>query len=341
MNGIKYLLLFALCWNFTLLRAQENKENSVDPYKEIYDLKKGIDKKDDIIKKLEKELAKAKADKNKADSLLNVEKAVGKSKELKTRLQELENENKKLKSDLEICAANVQKAVSEQAQQSEEQIQKLLLQHSKDSMELVSLKKDLDELSGFRKMWLTQLAESVNEKWLDKKYSEINVTELESALQQYEEFASADNRIREAADKLKVLLGDCLLYQQCIIAVNSRYDADVVNTLVTSVQKLLDRNKKSDNEKELSLLYWQLDNYAYTVEVFQDVIKAVDKVIDGQSLIWPLAKAELDGQEKEEGNITAIKRIPWLSDRYLEYCQAMEKGDAKNSVRDLILSLQP
>ena len=349
MNCIKYFLLIALCGSFTIVSAQDPKGQDGDLYKENYDLQKELRKREEQIKELEKKLAKTEAEKNRADSLLEVEKAVGKSKEVKTQLKELEQANKKLKDSLENCSANVEKAVSQQAQQYnrqildlQEQIQKLQEQLHEDSTIVASLNQKLQDLSGFRERWLAELAESVNEKWLDKLYSEINVTELESTLREYEEFASADNRIKDASKKLKTLLVNCRIYEQGVNAVNSRYNANVVNSIKPSVKSLRDQTSDPDKKKEVALLFWQLDNYGVTVEIFQDVIKAVDEQIAGQvGGIWSLVKAELEKQEQENEYITAIKKIPWLEKQYNAYLTAMKNNVKPNPVRDDILKIIP
>ena len=187
MNCIKYIILIAFCGHCLIVSAQDQKDQGGDPYKLIYDLREELTKKDALIDKLKKDLAKAEEGKNEADSLLKVEKAVGKSKEIKKQLRELEQANENLKDSLNECSANVAKSVSQQVQRCQEQLDRLMKQHLEDTLLISSLRRDLNELSGFRKMWLTQLAESVNEKWIEKKYSEINVAELESALRQYEE----------------------------------------------------------------------------------------------------------------------------------------------------------
>lgn len=343
MNYIKLLLLFALCCCSTLLKAQNNSED--DLYKENYTLKKELEKKNAEIKKLEDELVKIETERNKADSLLKAEKTTGKSKELKFQMQELEQENKRLKSELANCSSNVEKTINQQTKNCQEQITQLLQQHSKDSMEIASLRGDLSELSNFRKLWIAQLAESVNEKWLEKSYSQINMHELEIALKQYEEFASSDNKIADARDKLKVLLAECKIYNQGVHTVNAPYEKEQVNAIAVPLKNLRDKTTAPIKKQELSLLYWQLDNYGVTVEIFQDVIKAVDEQILGMNAhkaAWPLVKAVLDKQEKDDEYITAIKKIPWLSEQFSLYYKSLEKNCVdSNKVHDMILNLHP
>ncbi|MGN0282455.1 MAG: hypothetical protein ACI4B3_09170 [Prevotella sp.] len=345
MDYIKFLLLLAIFCCSTSLKAQNTDEDERDLYKENYALKKELAKKDARIKKLEDEIAKIETERNKADSLLKVEKATGKSKEVKSQIQVLEQENKRLKSELDNSISNVEKAINQQTKNSQEQISQLQQQHLADSIEIASLRGDLSELSNFRKMWLTQLAESVNEKWLNKPYSQINTQELEIALKQYDEFASSDKRIADARDKLRMLLTDCQIFNQGVSIVNAPYEKGGINSIAAPLKNLRDKTTDPAKKQELSLLYWQLDNYGVTVEIFQDVIKAVDEQILGMNVhkaAWPLVKAVLDKQEKDDEYITAIKKIPWLSEQFNLYYKSLEKNCVgTNKVHDTIMYLQP
>lgn len=346
MDSLKIILIIAFLSCSVSLTAQDKIKNNDDPYKEIYDLRKNLEKKDEEIKKLEGKLAKIESEKNKTDSLLKVEKAIGKSKEIKSQLQKLEQDNNRLRSDLDSCSSNTEKTIGRYMQSSQERIQALMQQHSNDSMEIASLKGNLEELQNFRKMWIAYLVTSINEKWLVKPFSQIDLTELENELKQYEGFVSIDKRIKNAYDTLKVLFDDCQIYNQGTHIVNAPYDKGKIDTIAVLIKNLRDNAVDSDREKELSTLYWQLDNYGVTVEIFQNVISAVDERIanikGGHNVIIPLVKAELKKQENDNGYITAIKEIPWLSEQYDAYVDALEKNSvAPNDVQNRIMSLQP
>lgn len=340
----KKIILLVVLFNCTLLlRAQD--ANGTDLYKENYDLKKELKEKDDKIKELEERLAQMTLERNRVDSLLKEEKAVGKSSEVKAHIRKLEKEIKELEAKLQDCAANAETAVNQQTQANQEQILRLRQQHSQDSIEIASLKSELSDLSDFRKMWLAQLAESVNEKWLDKPYSKIDVNELQKALAQYEEFASTDQRIADASVKLKELLAACQLYEQGVKVVSSPYDASQISAIAAKIKNLRDNTADSEKKKELSSLFWQLDNYGVTVEIFQDIIKAVDEQISGQDrhkAAWPLVNAVMEKLEKEDEYITAVKKIPWLSEQYGLYYDALKKDCiAPNPVHDIIMNIHP
>ena len=323
----------------------QNNNDSLQLYRENYNLKKELANKNAIITQLEHDLAQMKMEKTKVDSLLRMERTLGRSKELKSQIQELENENKRLLLALNECTSGKDATIDRLMLEGREQVARLQQQHIDDSIAIVSLRADLSELSNFRKMWIAQLAESVNERWLEKPYSQINIQELENALKQYDEFASSDKRIADALDKLKVLLKDCQIYNQGIHIVNALYEKERINSILVPLKSLRDKTTDPTKKKELSLLYWQLDNYGVTIEIFQDVIKAVDEQILGlnaHKAAWPLVKAVLDKQEKDDEYITAIKKIPWLSKQYDAYYQSLERNCVgTNRVRDMIMNLHP
>ena len=88
------------------------------------------------------------------------------------------------------------------------------------------------------------------------------------------------------------------------------------------------------------------------MEIFQDVIKAIDGIITQQSqggldafmknAVKANIQKELDRQESEDKNITAIKAIPWLATQYETYHQAlMTDFQAPNPTHDVIMQLKP
>lgn len=345
MNYIRFILFIALCGNMITLRAQGTQDDETDPYKEIYTLKKNLAKKDNQIDKLNADLAEVRQELVMVDSLLKVEKIAGKSKELKDKLKELQQENASLKAELENYGVNAEIVVNQQLENNKAQLIALHQQHSKDSLEVENLKKELAALSTFRKMWIAQLAESVDDKWLNKPYSQIDASELERTVAQYKEYVSTDKRIENAYGKLNTLLAECLVYEQGVETVNSLYDATYVNKTASSVKNIRDKVTDPDKKKELALLYWQLDNYSVTVEIFQDIISAVDAQITfglTHKQAWPLVNAVLEKTEKDDEYITAIKKIPWLAKQYKEYYKALEKNCViSNAVRETIMSIKP
>lgn len=306
---MKQKIIFLMCMvlSFTGVNAQN---------KDAIDQKANRDKK---IERLNEEIGILKAKNEKLDSTLRAERRDGKATKYKQQI-------KQLRQDSVAC---------------KKQMDALVAQSKKDSLAITSLQNKLNELQVFRVKWLTQLAESVDEKWLSKPYSAIDVKELETDFKQYEEFASADERVANARDKLQVLLANSQLYWKVFDVVNSEYDAEVVDSLIEPMRYLRDNVEDADNKSDIATLFEKLDNYSIIVEIFQDVIRVVDKEMIGQSkqqAALPLANAILEKQEEES---KAIQEIPWLAKKYKEYLNALEKDCLEpNSIGIAILNLK-
>lgn len=335
--NIIFLISLFLC--FADAHAQNKKainplKANADSIKTIEFLNKEIASRDKTIEKLNAEIEELKAKIRE-----------GKAAKYKQQIEQLKCDSLNLSNQLKTVTKEVQNVNKEQIDALTEQIDALTEQRKKDSLTIASLQNKLDELQDFRTRWLTQLAESVDEKWLSKPYSAIDINELERALQQYKEFAPADKRVSDARDKLKILLGNSLLYQKGMRAINSEYNAEIVNSLIAPMQALRDNMKDSINKKDVTNLYWQLNNYSITVEIFQEVIGEVNKVVKGQlsqAGAWPLANATLEKQEKESEYITAIQEIPWLAKQYTEYLEALKKDCTNpNPVGERIMNIKP
>lgn len=328
--NIIFLISLFLCF----ADAHAQNEQAINPLKANADsiktiefLNKEIASRNKTIEKLNAEIEELKAKIRE-----------GKAAKYKQQIEQLKRDSLNLSNQLTTVTKKVQNV-------NKEQIDALTKQHKKDSLTIASLQNKLDELQDFRTKWLTQLAESVDEKWLSKPYSAIDINELERALLQYEEFAPADKRISDARDKLKILLGNSLLYQKGLRAINSEYNAEIVNSLIAPMQALRDSVKDSINKKDVTNICWQLNNYSITVEIFQEVIGEVNKAVNGQQNqagAWPLANATLEKQEKESEYITAIQEIPWLAKQYIEYLKALKKDCTNpNPVGERIMNIKP
>lgn len=354
MNRIdfKIIALIVLLIVTMPLSAQKGGSGQDDPYKEIYLLGRRIDslnnvlgKKDKDVQKMKDDLAKMAMEKAQADSLLKVERTLGKSKEVKEKLKALEKDTAVLRFQLDTCRANREKAVEAVAQRFQQQMQQMQHQRSQDSTEIAILKADLGELRNFRKMWIAQLAGSVNEDWMKKAYSQVDIAALEKVFQQCEEFASADQKIATARNQLQKLLRECRIYQEGVRLLNSPYDKQLVNAGALEVKGVLAGTTDAAKKEELSTLLRQLEDYKYNLQIFRDVIKIVDDKIaniDMHSAAWPIAKGMLDKQEQEDESITCIQQVPWLKTQYENYYKCLKENcKGPNESRDAILKLQP
>ena len=260
---------------------------------------------------------------------------------LKKQVDSLNNRIKQLGKDTIQMINNHQKEIA----QLQEQL--------KQNADLIAqMKKDAESLEAFKGPWLVQLAQSVDTEWLSKTFQEMDPTLMEYTYSQYEAYASADPKVAEARDKMKSLKDAYNTYIQAKQAVESPYDAAIVTPLVAQVNALRNTMTHAGRKAELNVLYQQLNDYSATVKIFQNVIKAVDSIITQQSqggldtfmknAVKANIQKELDRQESEDENISAIKAIPWLAAQYETYYQAlMADFMAPNPTHDVIMQLKP
>lgn len=260
---------------------------------------------------------------------------------LKKQVDSLNNRIKQLGKDTIQMIKNHQQEIT----QLQEQL--------KQNADLIAqMKKDAESLEAFKGPWLAQLAQSVDTEWLNKTFQEIDPTLMEYTYSQYEQFADADPKVAEARDKMKMLKEAYDLYSQAKQAVESPFDASMVTPLVAQVDALRNTTTHSGRKAELDALYQQLNDYSATVKIFKKVITAVDGIISQQSqggldefmknAVKANLQKELDRQESEDENISAIKAIPWLAAQYETYYQAlMADFLAPNPTHDVIMQLKP
>lgn len=333
-----------LCWvgvnaqNEKTVTPQKVNAESIKASKSLNT--KALNKDNEKIEKLTARVKKLEYRNEELYSLLKAEKQEGKAAKYKQQIKKLRQDSINLSNKLTTMVA-----VTE-LNECKKQVETLTGQHGKDNSTIVSLQDKLKELQDFCIKRSTLLAESVGERWLNKSYSAIDVNELEMDFQQCEKFTSADHpEITNAKKQLKVLLDNSRLYQKGVNAINSEYNAEVVESLETPMHTLCDHTKNADVKSDVEYLYWQLTNYGTTVEIFQDVIGEVNKAIEGQSThkaAWPLVNAALKKQEDDSEYITAIQKIPWLAKQYEEYFKALKTNCMKRSpVEEIIMGLKP
>ena len=260
---------------------------------------------------------------------------------LKKQVDSLNNRIKQLGKDTIQMIKNHQREIA----QLQEQL--------KQNTDLIAqMKKDAESLEAFKGPWLAQLAESVDTEWLSKSFQEIDPTMMEYAYSQYEAYASADPKVAEARDKMKPLVDAYKTYIQGKQAVESPFDASVVTPLIAQVDAVRKATPHAGRKAELDGLYQQLNDYSATVKIFQQVITTVDGIISQQSqggldtfmknAVKANIQKELDRQESEDENISAIKAIPWLATQYEAYYQTlMADFQAPNPTHDVIMQLKP
>ena len=340
MRKLTFTMVMVLC-STMVIYAHNPKDDDDNLYKKIVELQDTVKAKEKEISKIRKDMAALQEKYNKVSNQLEEEKNSTKKNELK----ELKKQITQLQKDSADCAGNLEASLKKQADEYEKQLAKLRQQHSKDSADLVAVQQGLGDLKNFRQLWIADMAKSVDEQWMKIPFSQIDIAELEKTHQQCKEFSNADKKIAEAEGKLKILLNDCKIYQQGMTVISSRYNAASVQSALSSVKVVRDHTVDEVKRNELKTLIRKLDDYGVTVEIFQDVIKAIDGKVAGQAnqrAAWPLANAEINKQEQESEYISAIKDIPWLESQYNAYYEAI-KRDCLNSnpIKEDILSIIP
>ena len=252
---IIFLICMGLCWvgvnaqNEGGKTSQKVKAESVKSSDSLNE--ETTSKENEEIEKWKAKVKELESKNKELNSALRAEKREGKSAKYGQRIKQLQQDSSALSDKL---ATMVEVAELETCKK-----QNILLneQQEKDKSTIASLRKELKELQRFRIKWLTQLAESVDEKWLNKLYSTIDVNELEMEFQQYEEFAAVDPKVANARDKLKILLGNSQLFQRVVNAINSEYNAEVVNSLIAPMRTLCDNTKDADIKSDIDNFYWK------------------------------------------------------------------------------------
>lgn len=280
---------------------------------------------------------------------LNKDKNVQTIKKQKEEIADL----KKQITALNARIKQMQKDSTQAMKDRQVAIEQIRNQFRQDSLEMAQKITAAEALEAFKGPWLAQLAQSVDTDWLSKTFQEIDPSQMEYVYSQYEAYASTDQKVAEARDKMKPLMEAYNIYKQGKQAVESCYDAAVVKPLVTKVNEIRNATTHTGRKAELDALYQQLNDYGVTVGIFQDVIKAVDEIINKQNkggqldefqkkAVARLIQTELDRQETEYEYISAIKVIPWLASQYEVYHQAlMADFQAPNPTHDVIMQLKP
>lgn len=264
--------------------------------------------------------------------------------EFQRQLKELkENERVKgLKQQIERLRMDSLEWVSRFRQQQEDYGQRL----QADSSELVTLREELLHLRDYKRRWLAELAASAGSLWAEMPYRDIPLVSLRKELEKYEEFAGEDSLVADARDRLVRLQDDAMLVQLGFRLVNEPYDPVAVDSIRPPMKEL--RNRLSDGtprRKEVASLFWLLDNYRETVQIFQELIGLVDECIRNQEdNPGTLVEKKLEKLEKEDGYVSALQDFPWIKEQfeaYRNYYVNYEPGCGDNKARTLIMNLKP
>lgn len=188
----------------------------------------------------------------------------------------------------------------------------------------------LKEKEKGEKYMLHNMAEKVDQLWLNKPYGEMDSTLfVEEAL--YAAHQGEDVMVDKAYEKLKTLGANYKSYREGVRAVNSPYDAVKVKELNGCFEKLLSQETIAERKEELGVIYKQLQNYNDYVDYFKNnIIVIVDEKLEGYkddgTAIRAWNQIETFLKEKDNGKVEMrLTSIPWLKTQYESYIESLKK----------------
>lgn len=328
--------------------AQENNQQSngqvdlLSKYIECRDLLEAEKKKSEKLTvdlaELKKQLSEGKEI---AKANLREEKEA--SKRLKHANDSLSDANKKLEKIIKDYPSKIRSKIDSTAKANNRMIAAKDEIIRERTAKRDSLERELNQLKDFKRVWLAQLASSVDEKWIKKPLAEVDSKDFERDFRQYYDFADADPEVANAYWKMDQLKNQLEIYQEAMRCLSSPYDREKVNSALNKVK--IERDSLSKHRAaEWDSLYVKLDNYEATIEMFQDLIRSVDGNIKDMdaSLIPKMAKAAIENFDQDSGVLSAIEEIPWLQETFEAYRDLLydeERCKGGNEPRNTIMKL--
>ncbi len=285
-----------------------------------------------------------------AQNNTNPQAPVAPQKTAKQLKDEWKEEEEKLKKSIKYLEKDTIPAKDEQITALKGEIETLEGIYFEKSKELTSLDSANTKDAIFRDKWLRLQTSSLNDKWNNVSIIEVDTAALKADLDELIKSNSADPKILNLKNKLEVLSKDVTLYKAALSAVNSKYDKASIAELLPQTTALRTKLKgDSVAYKIVGDIAWQLESYAVAIEIFQNVIKAIDAVThDGNSKRVYTAYISVKIDELEEsGDIPALKEIPWLGEQWNIYIKNLEtdcfkeKKREKGSIAKEIMEIKP
>ena len=251
-----------------------------------------------------------------------------------TKAKALEADKKQLQKEKDAALKQVGVIVAKQQEQ-----------HKADSTHIASLNKQLADLKKFRTMRLEQMAGTELQAWLGKKYSEINMQDLLSAYAQYQELSGESQEIAKAAQQLAPLVEEMKAYQQAGEVLQRPYASNDVSSAKNAVNAVRQNIPAGPKQEEMMQHFKNLDNYWVTVEIFQKLIRDVEKQTNGldkHNAAAPLVTKVL-ASETNVKRVAYFNDIPWLATQWAAYKKQLDTDCIKAATsepRNAIMNLQ-
>lgn len=217
--------------------------------------------------------------------------------------------------------------------------------HAAMSARADSLRALIGSMADYSAVMKDGIVEDAVPRWLATPYAAIDIAALSQDISVLEMMTATDSRHSEALDRLTELRRQAALYHRGTEAVGSPYDAEAVESAARDIAAMLPTVDDSSHAADLSGLERHLREYSIHLESFCEVIKAVDKAVAGaadDTTALSAALSAIDVEEDNNGYITDIRSIPWLSTRYDEYLEQLRRSPRRRTaVAEEILSIQP
>ena len=321
---IRYVVMMVtlgVTFSGTAVQAEEN-DNEDNPNKQIVELQNALKSKEKDIEKLNKTIEELNKKLGKVNGK-GQQKAQREDKALEEQVQALREDSLRLAGEVKRLTPFEQEAAELKSRCHDDSVSMAEMR-----IRLNKTENELESLNVFKTNYLEQMAASVEEKWLNKPYAQINSTEFKRDLDQYREYASSDKKIDEAYKKMQQLADNLTIYWQAKDAVEAPYDKRAIDNLLPRVNALKVLDKQTMDE--IKYVKWQLEYYSSVVVIFQEIIGKVNVVLDKNrnsksAAVWLLLDEHLK-QMNNDKSLDYVNRIPWLSMQWKAYYDALKKN---------------
>ena len=345
MNRIINIALFLILVSFSAV-AQNKKDstgnNQPDLYKENYNLRNEIKAKDKQIEAKDKQIEGLNEQIEKLKAELQTLKDNARTSVLKKEIEDLKQQIEDLCADTARLNVSVESLKKQNKELSDKKKKDKDTKTADLERKIAEMEAELNTLHHIKQIYLKQKVDNLSSDFLDKPLSQIDLAELENAQKEFAQFASEDKSIATAANQLSALKTDYQIYSEAVTAVNSPYNAAIINKIKNPLFKLYEKtpdtpksNPGDKNKKEeIYALYWQLNNYESKISIFKELLTIVDRRIsNNQGEEWDYANNEINKLEKEKQSVTSVCAIPYLKTLYDDYYQKLEGRYNPKAVR--------
>lgn len=280
----------------------------------------------DSISQLTGQIADAQASRDSLRDLLKAEADKDILAALKNRRDSLNTEKGKLQKPQDASDVNSGAGVDASQQAGTESLAAELRRRDGIWREQINgYKTALADMGAFREIWVRQQAAAVDTKWQSVPYSQIQIAELNLMIEQFNDFAGKDKTVAAAIPKLQAIADNCNIYAEAVKVISRKYSVADVAKYEPAVQKL-SVGASGDRATELTALSWRLRHFSDCIDLFKEVIAAVDKV-DGVNN-YAAANKVINQMETDDEYKSTIVKIPWLKGLFGKYEQALREHDS-------------